>query len=88
MFADERRDMIVKMIDQDGRAEIKDLSRHFEITKDSIRKDLAILGKAGWIERAHGGAVRKRVNPHAFHVAQRVDKNREAKQAIAKKTYP
>jgi DeoR family glycerol-3-phosphate regulon repressor len=85
MFANERRDMIAKMVDVDGRVEVKDLSRHFEVTEDSIRKDLAILEKAGRIERTHGGAVRKRVNPHALYVAQRADKNREAKQAIAKK---
>ncbi|GHV80727.1 DeoR family transcriptional regulator [Spirochaetia bacterium] len=85
MFADERRDMIVKMVEQDGRAEVKELSRHFAVTEDSIRKDLAILEKAGRIERAHGGAVRKRVNPRALYVAQRADKNREAKQAIARK---
>jgi DeoR family glycerol-3-phosphate regulon repressor len=85
MFADERRDVIVKIVEQDGRAEVKELSRHFEVTEDSIRKDLAILEKAGRIDRVHGGAIRKRVNPHAFYVAQRADKNREAKRTIARK---
>ncbi|MFP3040647.1 DeoR/GlpR family DNA-binding transcription regulator [Treponema primitia] len=85
MFAEERRTGIVKMVDQNGQAGVKELSRHFGVTEDCIRKDLAILEQAGRIRRTHGGAVRKRTNPHALYVAQRIDKNRDAKRAIAAK---
>jgi DeoR family glycerol-3-phosphate regulon repressor len=87
MFVQERRDKIVELINQQGQVRVKDLSEQFNVTEDLIRKDLVILDRGGHLSRTYGGAVRNRTNPHEFDVAQRKDKNTEAKAAIAARAF-
>lgn len=85
MFAEERQNMIAAMVNKNGSVRVKDLSEQFQVTEDSIRKDLTLLEKKGLLKKTYGGAVKKRVNVHDLDVSQRKDKNIEAKQAIALK---
>jgi DeoR family glycerol-3-phosphate regulon repressor len=84
-FAQERRNLIVAMINRNGQVRVKDLSEQFKVTEDCIRKDLAILEEEAQLSRLYGGAVKVRINPHEFNVAQRLDKNTEIKRQIAVK---
>lgn len=85
MFAEERQNMITSMVNKNGSVRVKDLSEQFQVTEDSIRKDLTLLEKRGLLKKTYGGAVKKRVNVHDLDVSQRKDKNIEIKQVIAKK---
>jgi DeoR family glycerol-3-phosphate regulon repressor len=84
-FAQERRNIIVAMVNRNGQVRVKDLSEQFKVTEDCIRKDLAILENEALLSRLYGGAIKVRVNPHEFNVAQRLDKNIEIKHKIAVK---
>jgi len=57
LFSEERRNEIIAMLARDGRVEVKQLALYFEVTEDSIRKDLRSLEQRGLLQRAHGGAV-------------------------------
>lgn len=85
MFAEERQNVIVSMVNKNGSVRVKDLSEQFQVTEDSIRKDLTLLEKKGLLKKIYGGAVKRRVNVHDLDVSQRKDKNIDQKQAIAQK---
>ncbi len=87
MFAEERQNMIVSLVNKKGSVRVKDLSEQFEVTEDCIRKDLTLLEKKGLLRKMYGGAVKKRVNVYDFDVSQRREKNIEAKQSIAEKAF-
>ncbi len=87
MLAEERQNMIVSLVNENGSVRVKELSERFQVTEDSIRKDLAMLQRKGLLRKTYGGAVKVRVNAHDYHVAQRKGKNREEKRKIAEKAY-
>jgi DeoR family fructose operon transcriptional repressor len=57
LFSDERRQEILKLLEENGRVLVKDLASKFEISIDSIRRDLSIMEEQGVLKRTHGGAV-------------------------------
>lgn len=87
MLAEERQNMIVSLVNENGSVRVKDLSRQFHVTEDSIRKDLTMLQKKGLLKKTYGGAVKARINVHDHHVAQRRGKNPEDKRKIAGKAF-
>ena len=85
MFAEERQNEIVKLVNRNGSVRVKDLSEQFQVTEDSIRKDLTLLEKKGLLRKMYGGAMQARINTRDLDVSQRRDKNTEAKRKIAEK---
>ena len=57
MLNEERRRSILEIINQEGRAIVKDLSRDYKTSSVTIRKDLELLHNRGLILRTHGGAL-------------------------------
>ena len=57
LLAKERQKEIVEYINSTGSAKIGDLADKFEVTKETIRRDLTHLQEIGAIERSHGGAT-------------------------------
>ncbi len=53
-----RQDAIVEMTRSNGRVAVEELAAHFEVTPQTIRKDLNDLAARRRIQRVHGGAVR------------------------------
>ena len=47
MLASERHEKIVEILNREGSVLVKDLSKKFDVTQDSIRKDLTILERKG-----------------------------------------
>lgn len=45
MLARERQNKIVEMVNTEGSVLVKELSELFDVTEDSIRKDLSLLEK-------------------------------------------
>ena len=87
MLARERQNTIVEIVNREGSVRVKNLSKKFGVTEDSIRKDLAHLEKNGMLKKTYGGAVRVRTNSHDRYVSQRIGKNVEEKRVIAKRAY-
>ena len=52
-----RQTEILDLIRRDGRVTVDDLSARFDVTVQTIRRDLSDLSAAGRLERVHGGAV-------------------------------
>lgn len=57
MSAQERREQIVRLVEEDQRVSVADLTQRFGVTDASIRRDLILLEGAGRLRRVHGGAV-------------------------------
>ncbi|KPU27166.1 DeoR faimly transcriptional regulator [Caloranaerobacter sp. TR13] len=87
MFAEERLDQIIKLLNQNGKIIVKELSKRFNVTEDCIRKDLKSLEKKGIIKRTYGGAVLKRIAAQNSNIINRKNINIEAKKKIAEKAF-
>ncbi|OZM58693.1 DeoR family transcriptional regulator [Lottiidibacillus patelloidae] len=57
MFSEERREEILKLVEKNGRILAKDLAEKFQVSIDSIRRDLSIMEDQGLLKRTHGGAI-------------------------------
>ena len=73
-FARERQQMIVSIVDEDGRARVTDLATRLGVSSVTIRKDLVILEDERRLVRAHGGAIAvTRSRPElAFDIRERL----------------
>lgn len=85
MFASERHDLIVEMIISSGRVTVKELAGRFDVSEDSIRKDLTLLEGQGLLKKTYGGAVAVKENPHLFALKQRKEIANPQRMMIAKK---
>ncbi|UZE30139.1 DeoR/GlpR family DNA-binding transcription regulator [Pseudomonas asplenii] len=52
-----RRQKILLLLERDGKVMASELSQHFSVSEDTIRRDLAELSQAGLLQRVHGGAL-------------------------------
>ncbi|WP_199620188.1 DeoR/GlpR family DNA-binding transcription regulator [Paenibacillus alkalitolerans] len=57
MLGEERRRKIVEQLQQGNRVIAKDLSEMFQVSIDSIRRDLTMLEEQGLLQKTYGGAV-------------------------------
>ncbi|WP_028552509.1 DeoR/GlpR family DNA-binding transcription regulator [Paenibacillus sp. UNC451MF] len=57
MLAAERYEKIVSVVNQRGAIRVSELSELFQVTEETIRRDLDRLEQAGRLTRSHGGAV-------------------------------
>lgn len=57
MYSVERKSEILKILEQNGRVEVNDLSTLFSSSRETIRRDLREMEEKGLVKRTHGGAV-------------------------------
>ncbi|MCU0283983.1 MAG: DeoR/GlpR family DNA-binding transcription regulator [Candidatus Nanopelagicales bacterium] len=57
MYAEERQAAIVARARATGRVEVAELADAFEVTPETVRRDLTSLERAGLLRRVHGGAI-------------------------------
>lgn len=57
MYAEERRRQIASLTAVEGRVNVTELADKFDVTAETIRRDLAALNREGIVHRVHGGAV-------------------------------
>ena len=57
MYAEERRRQITSLTAVEGRVNVTELAERFNVTAETIRRDLAVLNQEGAVHRVHGGAV-------------------------------
>ncbi|WP_414938408.1 DeoR/GlpR family DNA-binding transcription regulator [Amycolatopsis sp. cmx-11-51] len=57
MYAEERQRAILKQARRNGRVEVATLAAAFEITSETVRRDLTALERSGVLQRVHGGAI-------------------------------
>ena len=79
----DRREEIVRLVDEAQRVGVSDLTTRFGVTDASIRRDLILLEEAGRLRRVHGGAVSRAAKIGAGTYATKLRINREEKARIA-----
>ena len=57
MYAEERQAAIVARARAAGRVEVAELADVFDVTPETVRRDLTALERAGLLRRVHGGAI-------------------------------
>jgi DeoR family fructose operon transcriptional repressor len=57
VYAEERRQEIALLVRRDGRGDVSELSGRFEVTPETIRRDLTDLERRNLLRRVHGGAI-------------------------------
>ncbi|WP_442604413.1 DeoR/GlpR family DNA-binding transcription regulator [Paenibacillus sp. KN14-4R] len=57
MLAEQRRQLILDILHQDQRIVAKDLAEKFQLSIDSIRRDLSIMEEQGLLKKTYGGAI-------------------------------
>jgi DeoR family fructose operon transcriptional repressor len=82
-FADERHAEVLRLLAAERRVESARLAALFDISAESVRKDLALLEGRGLLRRVHGGAVPREPRRAEPPVADRAERLAE-KSAIAK----
>ena len=83
MLAIERRNAILAKLSLEGKVVVSDLAKEFDVTEETIRRDLEKLDKDGLARKTYGGAV-KNENFNIdlpFHVRKQT--NVESKRQIA-----
>ena len=87
MFAEERIERIIRLLNENQKVVVKELSKRFEVTEDCIRKDLKILEKQGIIKRTYGGGVLRRPTAPYNDILSRNNINLDGKLKIAEKVF-
>ncbi|WP_019638016.1 DeoR/GlpR family DNA-binding transcription regulator [Paenibacillus fonticola] len=85
MLAAERRQIIINMVQKDKRVLVSELSQKFNVTEETIRRDLEKLEKEGIVTRTYGGAITNSHTNEDLPFTTRNATNSEIKRQIAAK---
>ena len=84
MLAAERRGRIAEQLQAEARVVVSQLSAQFDVSEETIRRDLERLEKEGLATRTYGGAILAGSDRAAPPYAVRKNTNPEGKMAIAR----
>jgi DeoR family fructose operon transcriptional repressor len=84
MFAEERHQKIIALIEKRGKVEVRDISRELNVSEATVRRDLTDLEQKQLLKRTHGGAIAYSRTTHEATYQAREIENIDAKQAIAR----
>lgn len=85
MFSEERQAKILELLNLNGKVVAKDLADTFQVSIDSIRRDLVAMEQSYLLRRTHGGAIpllKSRQAP--FPPSLRYGEGSEYQNAVAK----
>ncbi len=83
MLTSQRRKRIVEMVQADSAVTVAQLLNLFDVSPETIRKDLLFLEKANELTRVHGGAVVKNSVQPFRDIVRRTDEHRPEKQKLS-----
>ena len=79
-----RQSRILEVVAREGEATVEALAAEFDVSAETIRRDLAYLAMSGALQKVHGGARRLRLHAEGSF-QQRMSEDAAAKQVIARK---
>ncbi|WP_344783503.1 DeoR/GlpR family DNA-binding transcription regulator [Gordonia caeni] len=82
MYAEERQQAIAGEVRARGRVAVTELAERFDVTGETVRRDLASLAQQGLLVRVHGGAVR----PDVAAIGAEPDLQEREQSMLAEKT--
>jgi DeoR family glycerol-3-phosphate regulon repressor len=80
----QRQSRILDVVARDGEATVDALAVEFDVSAETIRRDLAQLATSGALQKVHGGARRLRLHAEGSF-QERMSEDAAAKQVIAQK---
>ncbi len=80
----DRQALIAEIIWQRGEMSVDALAQHFDVSAETIRRDLSQLAESGTLRKVHGGARRPRLHAEGSF-QERMAENAEGKRVIAGK---
>ncbi|MCL6443812.1 MAG: DeoR/GlpR family DNA-binding transcription regulator, partial [Alicyclobacillus sp.] len=83
MLPAERQQKIVELINERGSVRVTELSQLFDVTEETVRRDLDKLAAEGRVQRSHGGAVRVQMDTPEIPYPEREMANAAEKRQIA-----
>ncbi len=83
--SEKRRNEVLAAITVDDGIKVSDLARRFNVSMETIRKDMKYWEEVGVLKKTHGGAVLKSDVTALRHIDERIVENIDAKNAIAAK---
>lgn len=57
MYAEERQQAIAANVARRGRLSVAEIATNYDVTTETVRRDLTVLERAGVVRRVHGGVV-------------------------------
>lgn len=84
VFAEERKQMIVELVNRQVKATVASLCEEFGVSPATVRNDLRELEFAGLLKRTHGGAIRNKKTSYEKIYEERLVYRKEEKHAIGK----
>src|ERR1700730_5663670 len=92
MYAEERQQAIASLVMSQGRASVAGLAQAYDVTTETVRRDLAVLDKAGVLRRVHRGAAPVRalhlLEPRVGGGGSTRPENKNATAAAAAEFFP
>ncbi len=85
MLAIERRQEIMRLIRRDKSVRVHELAGRFEVTEETIRRDLDKLDKEGKVKKTYGGAILEEPVSDDPSFMDRQKVNMDEKKLIAKR---
>jgi DeoR family fructose operon transcriptional repressor len=82
MYPPERLDEIVRRTRRHGRVDVAALARDFDVTTETVRRDLTRLERRGLLRRVHGGALPLERAGYELAVDERTTRHAAEKQRI------
>ena len=83
LFQSQRQREIASLTLQDGRVEVAELANRFNVTTETIRRDLSELQSLGVVRRVHGGATPWETTGFEPLVSVRNDQHDDEKRRLA-----
>ncbi|MBE7010603.1 MAG: DeoR/GlpR transcriptional regulator [Ruminococcaceae bacterium] len=83
MFAKERHEQIVSMLRKKRTVTTPELVQHFQVSIETIRRDLLTLEQKGLLQRVHGGAMMPGEMRVYTEYTQRMEENKKGKIELA-----
>ncbi|GLI57941.1 DeoR family transcriptional regulator [Propionigenium maris DSM 9537] len=83
MLAEERKDRILQILKEDGQIKVSYLTKLFNVSLQTIRRDLETLETEGLIKKVYGGAILNREKFQDFSHSTREKQSLEEKEEIA-----
>lgn len=84
MHINDRQKEIIDLTEQKGRVSVKALAKHLYVSEMTVRRDLDLLEREGYLRRYHGGALAK--NDYMdYPIERRMHINEREKRDLAKK---
>ncbi|MFC5728254.1 MULTISPECIES: DeoR/GlpR family DNA-binding transcription regulator [Nocardioides] len=85
VYAEERQQAMARQVTTRGRMSVAEIAREYDVTTETVRRDLSALEQLGLVRRVHGGAVpATALTSLELGLGERDAANTEAKERIAR----